>query len=92
MVLFEQAFYFFFMNNTIVLQSTVFITGIIIIISLLHLVKKNGGILTGVFYFANFPDNAIRYNIFSSALPMVYLFVGGAFAAYVLGKVMNIIR
>jgi len=32
------------------------------------------------------------YNIFSSALPMVYLFVGGAFAAYVLGKVMNIIR
>ena len=32
------------------------------------------------------------YNIFASALPMLYLFVGGAFAAFVLGKVLNIIR
>lgn len=32
------------------------------------------------------------YNIFSSALPIIYLFVGGAFAAFVLGKVLNVFR
>lgn len=32
------------------------------------------------------------YNIFASALPVIYLFVGGAFAAFVLGKILNIIR
>lgn len=32
------------------------------------------------------------YNIFASALPMIYLFVGGSFAVYVLGKLLNIIK
>lgn len=32
------------------------------------------------------------YNIFASALPVLYLFVGGAFAAYVLGKLLMMVR
>lgn len=32
------------------------------------------------------------YNIFASALPILYLFVGAGFAAYALGKLLNIVR
>lgn len=42
MALFEQAFYYFFLNNVVVLHSTIFITGIVMIISLLYVVKKWG--------------------------------------------------
>lgn len=42
MALFEQAFYYFFLNSVVVLHSTIFITGIVMIISLLYVVKKWG--------------------------------------------------
>jgi len=32
------------------------------------------------------------YNIFASSLPLVYLFVGGAFAAFVLGKILGLAK
>lgn len=32
------------------------------------------------------------YNIFASALPVVYLFVGGAFAAFVLAKLLTLAK
>jgi len=32
------------------------------------------------------------YNLFASALPVVYLFVGGAFGAFVLAKILQIAR
>jgi len=32
------------------------------------------------------------YNIFASALPMIYLFVGGAFAAFVLAKLLHLAK
>lgn len=32
------------------------------------------------------------YNIFASSLPLIYLFVGGAFAAFVLSKVLNVVK
>ncbi|HHT7203775.1 MULTISPECIES: hypothetical protein [Bacillales] len=32
------------------------------------------------------------YNIFASALPVVYLFIGGAFAAFVLAKLLHLAR
>lgn len=32
------------------------------------------------------------YNIFASALPVIYLFIGGAFAVFVLAKLLNLAR
>lgn len=32
------------------------------------------------------------YNVFASALPMLYLFVGAAFGAFVLAKLLNIAK
>lgn len=32
------------------------------------------------------------YNIFASALPVVYLFIGGAFAVFVLAKLLNLAK
>jgi hypothetical protein len=32
------------------------------------------------------------YNIFASALPVLYLFIGGAFAAFVLMKLLQMVR
>ncbi|WP_274606957.1 hypothetical protein [Peribacillus sp. TH16] len=32
------------------------------------------------------------YNIFASALPVIYLFIGGAFAAFVLAKLLGLAR
>jgi hypothetical protein len=32
------------------------------------------------------------YNIFASALPVIYLFIGGAFAVFVLVKLLNLAR
>lgn len=32
------------------------------------------------------------YNIFASALPVLYLFIGGAFAAFVLMKLLQMVK
>lgn len=32
------------------------------------------------------------FNMFSSVLPVIYLFIGGAFAIYCIGKVYNTFR
>jgi len=32
------------------------------------------------------------YNIFASALPVIYLFIGGAFAIFVLSRLLNLAK